>query len=214
MLAIKRACMVVFLAALSNSLVASNLWVLSKVKPEEGASIYVEVWHYPVWSPLIAVKKSATLKYNEELSLVGIQRIKTILIRNAQEEFEVEKVVSGSVESTARRGVVSRIASIMGDDLVSRACDDFLAANPQLYSKATRDNARRSACFPGFLRQTGARLFSGEIVINQFLDNVVLPVAIAVTRKPGTRDFIVSELATGLTGRQPFYYYVKSKDLK
>ncbi len=175
----------------SGCTVASNVWILNKVK--EG-SIYVEV-SYSVL--LIPYTKRVELRYNEELSLYGSPAIKSIRIRNSKDE-----------------AVTSRIASIMGDDVVTRACDEYIAANPQKYGKATIGNARSSGCFTGFLRDTGARLVNGEIVINQFIKNVLLPVAFAVTRKPGTQDFVVSELATGLTGREPFYYYVKGKDLK
>lgn len=221
MVSIKKMAFVAVLLS-SSSVMASNIWILSKVKPEDGASIYVEISYYPVWSPLIPIKKTAELRYNEEVSLVGLNRINWIRIRNVKDETETETVASGGQQSTARRTVQSRIESIAGDTRILKACDVYLDSNPMLKG-VNRNKARREHCNPehlrtaqerpGYLHSIEARLVNKEIVVNQVTTGLLTPVAIAVTRSPGTRDFIVTELSTGVSGREQFYFYVKGKDL-
>lgn len=216
-LKIKLTLFVAFL--LSSSLViCSNIFILNKVKPEEGASIYVKVSYFPFWSPLIPITKSRELRYNETLSLVGINRIRWIRIRNAKKEWEKFRMPGqrpGGTRSRAVRKIKSRIDSLLGDERIKKACKDYLAENPDLKKK--RKNPM-FYCFPGWFRETGSRLENKAIVLGQFLEGLAFPVALAVTRKPGTGDFIVTEIAAGtnlldMFGRGKFYHYIQGKDL-
>lgn len=210
-LKIKLPLTVVFL--LSSSLaVCSNVFILNKVKPEEGGAIYVQVSYFSYFSTIIPLRKSQELWYNESLELVGVDRIRWIRIRNIKDEWEEFKMPGE--EPAIMRKIKSRIASITGDERIGKACNDYLNANPEL-KKKRKDPTYY--CHTGKFRKMGARLKNRVIEIGHFLPQLS-PIALAVTRKSGTGDFIVTEIAAGTEllspfGRGNFYHYVQGKDL-
>jgi hypothetical protein len=223
---IKRAFfLIVVVLFCSGSVIASNMFILNKVKPEEGSPIYVQVSYTSAFLPLIPLKVSRELRYNDTMILRGPHKINWIRIRNAKNEVERIRIKEGQREIVAQRPIKSRVAHLWGDDRIKRECDNFLRAKNQKLRQRNKKpipinrKSRKRYCFPfSFHFDSGARINKKNrtIVLDQGIS--AIPFSIAITRHPNGKDFVVTEVGRGTSlgtmfGRGEFFEYLKHVDL-
>ena len=183
------ACVAFCVAGLFGSctLFSSTVFLLNKT----GGSIWVTSQYVP-WGMVFPAKIKSRWLQNDEAMAIKAYRFGWMGILDERPEEKDD----------ARR--FSKIVSISGDRRIKDACQSFV--EDKGYSKDRY-------CNPDHLKVLDAKLEKGRLILGQpAIENIIIPLRLAVTKKPDTSDFIITEIGVGrgtLFSRGRFFNHLK-----